>query len=75
MKVIQEGNGKRWWWGEHVTCKGCGRIVELEEGDKLEFAGPHSISVRCDVCKEISDLKRGAITKTDYSDEIRKALK
>jgi hypothetical protein len=47
MKVIQEGSGKRWWVGEHVTCKGCGRVVELEEGDTLAFAGAHSISVRC----------------------------
>lgn len=62
MKVIQEGSGKRWWWGEHVTCKGCGRVVELEEGDTLAFAGKESISLKCDVCKEVTDLKR--VTKT-----------
>ena len=74
MKVIQEGSGKRWWNGEQVTCKGCGRVVELEEGDTLAFAGKESISFKCDVCKEVTDLKRTSQTPRDMSVEIRKAM-
>jgi len=75
MKVIQEGSGKRWWVGEHVTCKGCGRVVELEECDTLAFAGAHSISVRCTACGDMTDLKRGSQTPRDMSVETRKAMK
>ena len=61
MKIIKIGTVKPWWIGKEATCSGCGKVVELEEGDqRTEFlALLHSGTTTEVWCRECQIWSRG----------------
>jgi len=58
MKTLNEGDEKigKWWIGIHLTCKRCGRKVELERKDNQHMhwipytPEPDLVRVMCETC-------------------------
>jgi hypothetical protein len=64
MKVIDEGKGdwRPWWLGQRMTCRECGRVVELElKDDQRRNWMPSSddrVTIACERCGNMVRLDR-----------------
>ena len=64
MKVIDEGKGdwRPWWLGQRMTCRECGRVVELElKDDQRSSWMPSSddrVTIACERCANMMRLDR-----------------
>lgn len=64
MKVIDEGKGdwRPWWAGQRMTCRECGRVVELElkDGHRANWkpASDDRVTLSCERCGNMVRLDR-----------------
>jgi len=81
MKVIDEGSGgwKPWWLGQRMTCRECGRVVELERNDdalvnRMPEADKSRVTIACQRCGHMVRLDREYARERAAQDGATNAL-